>query len=545
MRLAPALSLLTLGFATAAAQAAPPLHRWIGAAPSRLGASVDGAGDVNGDGRADVVAGAPDASVFDPHVVVRCGATGAVIWAVYDTANGLPGGRNLMTRLGVSVAGTGDLDGDGSPDVVAGAHADGRDAYRSGSVRAYSGSDGRLLWETFGAEATEEFGHRVESAGDVNGDGVDDVVVGALSPLSMRRTVAILSGADGSVLRLLRETAPPDSIGRYTNFGSAVAGVGDLVGDGCPDVAVGASMDDRNGSDAGSVTVFSGRTGAAIRVVLGVAADDFLGQSVDVVGDLNGDGRPEFIAGAPGASSARGVADTGLARVYDGRTGTTLHTFYGDTTDRFLGTDVAGVGDMNRDGYADFAAGTWGYPLTVGEERSDYVEVRSGKTFAVLGRAGSPWFHDGFGAAIAGAGDVNADGFDDIVVGAFQTLVDGREAGRVEVLGGRSQYGIVAAMPGEALGGPRTIVLTGARPLASIALYGGRALGSTVVPPCAPDRALSIRSARLVATARADASGVAVVTLPNGSDPDATTVLLQAIEPETCRLSTLVQFVRP
>lgn len=537
-------SLFSSGAALAPAFAAPPLHRWQGPAPSHFGQSVDGAGDVNGDGRGDVLVGSPDASIFDPHLEMRSGADGAVLWAAYDTANGLPGGRNLMTRLGISVAGVGDLDGDGVADVAAGAHADGREAYRSGSVRAYSGADGRLLWEAFGEAAYDEMGYRVAAAGDVNLDGVDDVVAGCLTPLSLPRYVAVLSGADGSFLFLLRETAAPDAIGQYTNFGSDVAGVGDVNSDGFPDLAVGATHDDRNGVDAGSVTIFSGRSGAPVYSVFGDGVGDLLGISVDRVGDLNGDGRAEFVAGATAVTGPRGVEDPGMARVYDGRSGLALHTIYGNEKDRFLGIDVAGVGDMNRDGYPDFAAGTWGYAITVGEERGDYVEVRSGKNFALLGRVVSDLYHDGFGASLAGAGDVNGDGFDDLIVGAFQSPLGPNDAGRAEVWAGRSQYGLVASAPRPGLaGGANAVVLTGARPGAELVLFAGRNLGSTPLRGCPADRALSIRSAVVYARARADESGRASFDVEVGGNQSGTTILLQAVERDTCRISTLESFV--
>jgi hypothetical protein len=369
------------------------------------------------------------------------------------------------------------------------------------------------------------------------------VVAGCLTPLSLPRYVALLSGADGSIIRFLRETAAPDRIGQYTNFGSDVGSVGDVNSDGYPDIAVGATHDDRNGADAGCVTIFSGRSGVAIYSVVGDGVGDLLGISLDRVGDLNGDGRSEFVAGATAVTGPRGVEDPGMARVYDGKTGRPLYSVYGNEKDRFLGIDVAGVGDMNRDGYPDFAAGTWGYPITVGEERGDYVEVRSGKNGALLGRVASSSYHDGFGTAIAGAGDVNGDGFPDLVVGAFQSPVAYREAGRVEVFAGRSQFGIVADAPRPGVaGGTNVIVLTGARPGADLVLYAGRNLGSTLVPGCSPGRALSIRNAGFYSAARAGADGTAIFDTNVDRGQRGASILLQAIERDSCRLSTLVTF---
>jgi len=540
IRFALVLSLSALA-ATDAASAAEPLHGWTGASSGRFGYSVSCVGDVNGDGRDDVVIGAPDASIYAPHVEVRSGAGGELLWALYDTTNGLPGGVFAMTRLGISVAGIGDLNGDGIPDVVAGAHADSRERHRSGSVRAYSGLDGALLWEAFGGRVYDEMGYRIAGAGDVDLDGVDDVVAGSLTPLSIRRTVAVLSGRDGSVLHLILEPSAPDAEGLYANFGSAVAGLGDVNADGHPDFAVGATHDDRNGVDAGSVTVYSGRSGLEVYTVRGDRTGDLLGISVDSIGDLDGDGRAEFVAGATGAESPHGVEDAGMARVYDGRTGRPLRTIHGDERDRFLGISVAGVGDMNRDGFMDFAAGTFGYPLTVGEERGDYVEVRSGVDGSLLGRLRSSGRHDGFGFSIAGRGDLNGDGFADLVVGAFQSFVDRAESGRVEAFGGRPQHGIVAEAPSPGIaGGSNSVVIRGARPGAELEIYVGRRIAATPIAGCPAGRALSIRNPNRYGTVRADANGEAVLRGSVDSGQKGRPVLVQAFEPETCRISTLM-----
>lgn len=218
------------------APGAPVLHTFPGLG-GLFGFSADCAGDVNNDGVRDVVVGAPDESASAGVVRVYSGATGALL----HTFTGAAG-----DSLGYSVAGAGEVNDDGFDDVIAGGHAAPNFAF-TGVARVYSGATGVLLHELSG-EPKSAFGSAVDASGDLDADGFDDFVVGA--PLGGVGRATIFSGATGEVL--------DQFIGRSTtsSFGSALGGRGDLNGDGIPDLIVGSYRDDTNGTDAGAAFVY-------------------------------------------------------------------------------------------------------------------------------------------------------------------------------------------------------------------------------------------------------------------------------------------------
>jgi hypothetical protein len=198
-----------------------------GFAGDRFGFAVAGAGDVDGDGRGDVLIGA----LGEPHgthagrVYLFSGADGRTLRTIEGVAPG--------HELGHAVAGAGDLDGDGTPDLFAGAFVQ----KGMGYARAYSGKTGRVLHEMNGLEPGDAFGHSVASAGDADGDGVHDLVVGAPDATvgEARRTgfVRIYSGKDGRLL--LHRTGDRELM----HYGYAVAAAGDVDGDHLADVIAG------------------------------------------------------------------------------------------------------------------------------------------------------------------------------------------------------------------------------------------------------------------------------------------------------------------
>lgn len=276
------------------------LHVFQGASAfSLLGWSVDGAADVNRDGHADIVVGAPRADHLGYEhgsAYVYSGKDGSLIWRFDGTQD---------ASFGSAVAAVGDVDGDTVPDIAVGADFDSSYTWVAGAVYVFSGRTGQVLLGAGGGQINDAFGFAVDAAGDVNQDGVPDLIVGAPQFGGLYPGYAqVLSGADGSVLYTWTGDGP------FDEFGFSVAGLGDVDGDGYPDLAVGA---DQVWAWLGYVRVFSGRTGDLLYAVEGQGWAG-LGYSVAAGGDVNGDGFPDLLAGAPGDDTVS--LDAGSATVY-------------------------------------------------------------------------------------------------------------------------------------------------------------------------------------------------------------------------------------
>lgn len=377
-----------------------------------LGTAVAGAGDVNNDGYGDFIVGAP---FTDPNGLTDAGSA-----FVYSGRDGAllfqKDGGAAGDEFGLAVSGAGDVNNDGYDDFIVGAPlADPGALADAGSAYVYSGLNGTLLYQKNGNASGQQLGHAVASAGHVNADAFADFIVGvhAASPnlITSAGIVFVFSGADGSVLHQKNGTELAGQLGY------SVAGLGDINGDGFDDFAAGANRASPGfRSNAGSVFVYSGSGGGLLFQKDGTAAGDQLGYSTAGGGDVNNDGVPDLAAGAPGANPG-GLNDAGSAYVFSGATGGVLYQKNGIDVSNQFGLSVAIVGDATHDGFAEFLAGA---PLADpgGRGFAGTAVLFSGATGdTLLWRAGAS-AGDQLGFAVAALGDLNADGYADFAIGA-------------------------------------------------------------------------------------------------------------------------------
>ena len=353
------------------------LHTWTGVAGDRLGFAIADAGDVDGDGTPDVIVGAPG----------PMGAVGAA--HVYSGADGqeiaVLAGHAPGDAFGTSVTGVGDVDGDGLADVLVGAPRDPALGTNGGRVAVFGAADWTApRWAREG-EAGARLGAGAGPLGDANGDGIGDVVLGAPGNGG---AIWVLSGADGSdVLPPLAGDPDAASLGQFF-----VAGVGDLDGDAVPDVYGGDFGDETLGPGTGRAYVWSGASGERLHTFAGAAVGDGLGCGRGG-GDADGDGTPDLAVGSYSASPG-GVAQAGFITLFSGATGEVIRTITGTTELEQVGFDVVTLGDVNGDGSDD---------LVLSGANDDRVYVIAGLPMEPVG--GSSSGGESSGGAMSSTGD--------------------------------------------------------------------------------------------------------------------------------------------
>jgi hypothetical protein len=202
----------------------------------------------------------------------------------------------------------------------------------------------------------------------------------------------------------------------YDRLGVSVHSAGDVNHDGHPDFIAGAPENGFIfGLGEGYARVYNGLTGATLYTLNGANSGDAFGTAVAGCGDVNGDGYADFVVGAPGAGVS--ASQAGRVTVFSGKTGAVLWTFDGDAAGDQLGMAVAGAGDVDNDGYADIIVGA---PLAAsGGQNRGYARIYSGKTGAILRTFVGVNDGDRLGASVDGAGDINHDGKADVIVGSY------------------------------------------------------------------------------------------------------------------------------
>lgn len=321
----------------------------------------------------------------------------------------------------------GDLDGDGIPEFIIGAPQDPAGAPFGGRAFVYSGSDGTRI-HTIAGGFLEFLGTAVAGLGDVDGDGVPDYAVGAPGlPPQFGAWPGRVLVFSGADHALIHETVSTPG----SRYGQDIHSAGDVTGDGRSDLVVGAPFDDSGGVDAGRVHLLSGADGTEIWAANGLAAGDSFGGGVSGIGDLNNDGIPEQLVGAFNAGPTQG----GEAAVLSGLDGSPLHMLTPlPTAGQFGQFFTHDVGDVDGDGTSDFYVGD--FADTAKGATTGRAYVYSGATRELL------WVFEGEHADVGfgigrGSGDVNGDGHADLFLAAFRSDDGAANAGKAYLFSGR------------------------------------------------------------------------------------------------------------
>jgi Ca2+-binding RTX toxin-like protein len=452
------------------------------------GYSVRDAGDINGDGIGDIVIGAPGFTLSNPDATTTPGTS----YVVFGSQAGFPANFELSTLNGTNgfalngvaaddwtgfrVSGAGDINGDGIDDLIIGANgADPNGLENAGSSYVLFGSTsgfapsidlatltGSNGFTINGIGEGDELGSSVSGAGDINGDGFADLSIGApyADPNGLEKagqsyvvfgsnngfpTSLNVSDLDGNNGFTINAIAAGDELG------GSVSAAGDVNGDGIDDLIIGAFGADPNGlENAGqSYVVFGSTVGLAPSLnvsdldgtngfaIDGIAEKDYSSR-VSAAGDVNGDGIDDLIIAAFGADP-NGNADAGTSYVVfgspeafpasfnpSGLDGTNGFAINGIAEGNFSSFRVSSAGDFNGDGIDDLIIST------------PFAETSAGQSYIVFGSKEGFWANinlsslDGIngsvlngvnpndysGNSVSGAGDINGDGVDDLIIGA-------------------------------------------------------------------------------------------------------------------------------
>ncbi len=457
----PPLAVMLLGWSAPAPASPPPPSpdplavdavQLLAPASSRTGSpyfgiSVAGVGDANGDGFDDFVVGASfdDENAQDAGAVFVYLGDGASVNEIPDQKL-MASEPERMAYLGAAAAAAGDIDGDGRDDLVAGAwEADGEGESLGAAflwLGAASGFDqaSEVRLSASDGQTGAAYAWSVDGAGDLDGDGHDDVIVGAYGHDLFTGAAYVYHGSstgiDGDDERQLLASDGQ----RGDRFGRAVAGAGDLDADGYADVIVGAYGRD---DSAGAVCLYHGGSGgldphgALVVTASDGESGDRFGFAVASAGDIDGDGHADVVVGAPLDDDM--AANAGAAYLYLGAT-TGLDTateskLVADDKEAggLFGNSVSGVGDVDGDGFFDLLVGA--YAADDGEANSGVAHVFLGSSAGVesssMYKQSSPepdgWGY--FGYAVGAAGDLDSDGRSELLVGSPAWEIDGDPVG--------------------------------------------------------------------------------------------------------------------
>ncbi|MCY1668978.1 VCBS domain-containing protein [Rhizobium sp. SL86] len=456
------------------------------AAGDKLSTSMSAVGDINGDGYDDFLIGSP----YDD----EGGSNAGAVYVVFGSSSGVQSGLGTITEgaggfkitgltasrtLGYAVSDAGDVNGDGRDDFIV---ADTNSSYVIYGSSNLSTVDLSSIKAGVGGFSIQNVNFAFAAAGDFNGDGHDDILIGdrfndvsasdagaayILLGSSTPATNVDISAAvsNGTALRILGENATD-----YAGF--SLSSVGDFNHDGYDDIVIGAYGNDTGGSNAGAAYVIYGSATAASTIYLsdvangiggfkifGESQNNQAGYKVSSAGDVNHDGYDDVLIGANGTSTGAGAAyvvygthtaltTVNLDNVASGSGGFKIE---GEGSFNYAGYSLADAGDINGDGIDDLVVSAYGnqeggttagaayvvFGNAAGLSTISLSDVAAGTGgFKVLGDTG-----DSLGKTLSAAGDVNGDGYDDILVGAPDSDAGGTDSGAAFVIYGSANYG--------------------------------------------------------------------------------------------------------
>jgi hypothetical protein len=407
-----------------------------------VGVAVATAGDVNSDGFSDVLIGASQDSNGQSKagsVTLSFGSANGDLY--FNKTSFAPNQANA--QFGYSLAPVGDIDADGFSDIIVGAryYTNGQGQDAEGAAFIYRGSAGGLLTGNpviiEGNQYNAGMGNKVSSAGDVNGDGYSDVLISAyLFDSGIQKDNGIVNLYFGSSTGISAQQQPARTF--YGNdddhMGSSIACAGDVNGDGYSDILLGAEYHDNGQFNEGGVFVYHGSKDGIVgnwaSMLESNQGDGWFGTAVSSAGDVNGDGYSDILIGC--YTFDNGQKDEGHVFVYHGGADGVGQTGYTQVTGNNIGAQigfsVATAGDVNADGYSDVIVGAPYYDLGESDEGIAlvYYGSQSGLITATYHILQENKAGSRFGWAVSGTGDVNGDGFDDVIVGA-DTYSNGQE----------------------------------------------------------------------------------------------------------------------
>ena len=387
---------------------------------ANLGAKLVGVGDLDGDGKTDFLSLAPNADVYNfssaGRVTALSAVDGSVIWEYV--------GWQDAQRFGAFVSYPGDITGDGVDDfVVAEPDANYNSMINCGRITGVSGTNGAVLWQKHGASSNAELGRSVIAAGDSNGDGIGDLLLSqpmaSTGNLTRNGVIELISGTTYINIWTAEGTRNGEMLGAGTKI------VDDVDGDALPDVVSHSPEASTNGHYFnGVITMLSSTDGSQLWQLEGGSSLERLGEAVTFGADIDGDTLGDLILRSPGAST-NGFYDNGSISLVSGSSGTLIWNAYGPGHGSAYGSSYKFVGDINADGLQDMLVGVPGESSNGMSENGAIRALSSvdgSQQWEIFGTSN----FGQLGSSFIALGDVNGDGFDEFATGLDTAGTQGR-----------------------------------------------------------------------------------------------------------------------